>query len=483
MPPIQQQQTSRAGLITSLVITIMIALGLLIWGIMTNSEKQKALNEATKVRNESRQIYAEGDGLERLRQLKNDAAYASAPTVLDVSLRETQDIVKYIAGDAKGVKEARDAVTATKAKLTEAAAGTLKGVTIPTEPMVLTTVIDNLLAKIAADATAVDTAGKAVATEKQRADTEIAKKQKEVDEAKTAMAAAEAALAAEKTRATTDIDAKQKQVDEFSKQVDEAKKTLNDAQVAQQADAARLQQEIDKLGKENQNLKSLLARYRPNTKEAVVRNADAKITQLGDKGTVYIDLGYGDHVVPGLTFEVYGRMDGVPPLAAGTSSFDLPKGKASIEIISVGQNSSWCRVTTLAQGQSLQPGDLCANIVYDKNLKPLFYVYGSFDMDNNGVATPGEAEAIKALIQRWGGRVTDKLGPEVDYTVVGKEPVVPTYTPDELTNPVINERNEQAKRDAAAYNAVVTKAGELSIPTLNQNRFLYYTGYFDAAKK
>src|SRR4051812_15897141 len=101
MPPIQQQQTSRAGLITSLVITIMIALGLLIWGIMTNSEKLKANQRVEEMRRASQQVYAEGEGLERLRQLKNDAAYASAPTVLDVALRETQDVVKYIAGDAK----------------------------------------------------------------------------------------------------------------------------------------------------------------------------------------------------------------------------------------------------------------------------------------------------------------------------------------------------------------------------------------------
>ncbi|MEZ0267223.1 MAG: hypothetical protein ACAI43_21015 [Phycisphaerae bacterium] len=483
MPPIQQQQTSRAGLITSLVITIMIALGLLIWGIMTNSEKMKANQRVLDIQKASQLVYAEGDSLEALRQLKNDAAYASSPTLLDVSTRQTQDIVKYIAGDAKGVKEARDAVAATKAKLATEAESNLKGVAIPTEPMVLTTVIDNLIAKIAADASAVAAAKAEVKKAQDAATAQVAAKQAEVDAAKAAQSAAETALTAEKTRATADIDAKQKQVDEFSKQVDEAKKTLNDAQVAQQADAARLQQEIDKSAKEISLLRSLVARYRPNTKEAVVRNADAKITQLGDKGTVYIDLGFGDHVVPGLTFEVYGRLEGVPPLASGTSNFELPKGKASIEIISVGQNSSWCRVTVLAQGQSLQPGDVAANIVYDKNIKPLFYVYGSFDMDNNGVPTPGEAEAIKALIVRWGGRVTDKLGPEVDYTVVGKEPVVPTYTPEELQNPVINERNEQAKRDAAAYNAVVVKAGELSIPTLNQNRFLYYTGYFDAAKK
>ena len=42
MPPIQQQQTSRTGLITALVISIVFALGFLIWAFMSNADLNKA---------------------------------------------------------------------------------------------------------------------------------------------------------------------------------------------------------------------------------------------------------------------------------------------------------------------------------------------------------------------------------------------------------------------------------------------------------
>src|SRR3954462_14299536 len=42
MPPIQQQQTSRGGLIAALVVSIVFAVGFLIWAFMSNAELNKA---------------------------------------------------------------------------------------------------------------------------------------------------------------------------------------------------------------------------------------------------------------------------------------------------------------------------------------------------------------------------------------------------------------------------------------------------------
>jgi hypothetical protein len=167
----------------------------------------------------------------------------------------------------------------------------------------------------------------------------------------------------------------------------------------------------------------------------------------------------------------------------GDNDQDLPKGKASIEVINVGQNSSQCRVVRSSQGQTLTQGDLCANLVYDRNLKHVFFVYGKFDMDNNGVATDAEAEVVKNLITRWGGKITDKLGPEVDFVVMGKEPTVPVYSADELQQPLNKAKFDEAKAALDAYNKTREEAVSLSIPFMNQTRFLYYTGYFDAAKR
>jgi hypothetical protein len=113
----------------------------------------------------------------------------------------------------------------------------------------------------------------------------------------------------------------------------------------------------------------------------------------------------------------------------------------------------------------------------------VFYVYGKFDMDNNGVATDAEAEVVKNLITRWGGTIADKLGPEVDVVVMGKEPVVPVYSAEELQQPIPKAKFDEAKAALDAYNKVRDEAISQSIPFMNQTRFLYYTGYFDAAKR
>jgi len=152
-------------------------------------------------------------------------------------------------------------------------------------------------------------------------------------------------------------------------------------------------------------------------------------------------------------------------------------------VINVGQNSSQCRVTRTTQGMTVSQGDLCANLVYDRNIKPLFYVYGKFDMDQNGVATEGEAEVLKNLITRWGGRIADRVSLDVDFVIMGKEPSVPLYSPDELQNPLNKAKQDEAKAALAAYNGIRDEAVGLHIPLMNQNRFLYYSGFFEASKK
>jgi hypothetical protein len=76
-------------------------------------------------------------------------------------------------------------------------------------------------------------------------------------------------------------------------------------------------------------------------------------------------------------------------------------GKASIEVVRVGNTTSECRITRTSRGATLSEGDLIANLVYDKNTKYNFLVYGNFDLDRNGVATPQDAEVIKRLITQW----------------------------------------------------------------------------------
>jgi hypothetical protein len=261
-------------------------------------------------------------------------------------------------------------------------------------------------------------------------------------------------------------------------------KQLADAQAQAGVDVQTVQRKADDLQKKLDAVQNKLAQYRMDVKNPMIRAADARVTQVAPDSICYIDLGFGDHIMPGLTFEVYDRIDGIPPLGDGTSKEDMPKGKASIEVINVGQNSSQCRVIRVTQGQTLSQGDLCSNLVYDRNIKPIFYVYGKFDTDQNNVATDQETENIKNLIQRWGGKLSDKLNIDVDYVVMGKEPTLPNYSKEDLEgSPIAKQRMDEATAALKAYDEVRGNASTMHIPVMNQNRFLYYTGYFEVAKR
>src|SRR6185369_16280755 len=112
-------------------------------------------------------------------------------------------------------------------------------------------------------------------------------------------------------------------------------------------------------------------------------------------------------ISPGMTFEVYDRNQGIPALGDSATDESLPKGKGAIEVIKVSPGSSECRIINQQPGMSVREGDLIANLVYDRNTKYQFMVYGDFDLDQNNVSTTADAEGIKRLVTQWGGKITD----------------------------------------------------------------------------
>jgi len=482
MPPIPQQQSSRTGLITALVATIVVAVGVLIWAIMSSAD----LNKITTERDSLKSKYAKviGDSAvanvsELQGQMSADPASPRTGTLIDAAVEQRQSLMNLLLGNkSASEKQANDAYTALLASFKNNEG--LKGKSIP--PNVGAIGVAQALASHANDdATALAKARADLAKANKDLQDSVASHQQEIAKRDQMVQEQQAAAAKAAADATAAIAEKQMQVDELSGQVVAANKALSDFQAQAQVTEQTLNRKLEVASKDISTRNSLLNRYRPSVKDAIVRNVDAKITQIAGENLVYIDLGYGNHVSPGLTFEVYDRFEGIPKLSDNDQ--ELPKGKAAIEIISVGQNSSTCRIVRNSQGQTLTQGDLCANIVYDRNRKNVFYVYGKFDMDNNGVATDAEAEVVKNLITRWGGTITDKLGPEVDVVVMGKEPVVPVYSAEELQQPIPKAKFDEAKAALDAYSKVRDEAISLSIPFMNQTRFLYYTGYFDAAKR
>ena len=484
MPPIQQQQTSRGGLITSLVISIVFLVGCLVWAVMTNADLNKAQNDLKVLSGKYSKVIddsALGD-IDTLRgQFSPEADRPRTAKLIDAAADQRKSLVRLITGETDGTeKKANEDVAATIKEIKATPA--LADVKLP-DGAGLTSIIKALVAKAKSDADAL-AQGKA-ATAKADADlkAERATHQAEIAKLQQAVQDAQTALAANDTQTKAAIAEKQKQVDDFSGKSDAAAKTANDQQAQHVVDLQTRDRALAVLQQKYDALLNKLAQYRPNVKESIVRNVDAVITQVSPDSIAYINLGFGDHVTPGMTFEVYAKEEGVPKLADGTDSLNMPKGKASIEILSVGQNSSQVRILNARSGVTVAQGDLCVNVVYDRNIKPYFYVYGKFDMDQNGVATETEGEVVKNLVARWGGKISDKISIETDFVVLGKEPVIPVFTPEELTQPLLKDKFEQAKAALDAYNKIRDEAVSLHIPVMNQNRFLYYTGYFDSAKK
>jgi hypothetical protein len=148
-------------------------------------------------------------------------------------------------------------------------------------------------------------------------------------------------------------------------------------------------------------------------------------------------------------------------------------------------DSSECRVIRTSPGDSIVPGDAIMNLVFDPHTKYKFVVYGDFDLNQTGTPTPADAEVIKRLVTQWGGQVqpAPQLDTDTDFLVLGTEPVVADLSEDDKSNAQAVKRHDDAQAALDAYDAIRTKAIEYGIPILNQNRFLYYTGYFDLAKQ
>jgi hypothetical protein len=182
-------------------------------------------------------------------------------------------------------------------------------------------------------------------------------------------------------------------------------------------------------------------------------------------GTVYINRGRADRIVLGMSFEVYGDTSQIKRTAEG----DYARGKASLEVIRLDENSSTCRVTRATRGNPVVKGDLIANALYDPLKKYAFLVYGNFDADRDGRSTPEEAGEIKAVVTGWGGKLVDSLSGEVDFLVLGTRPVVPPQPPADASTALVQEFI-RLRNIAREYDRLFEQAAATSIPVLNENR-------------
>ena len=524
---VAQPQTSRAGLISALVCFIIISI-LMSWLFFTkNSENlvlQGKLDDMKKKYADviTDQALSSGDYA-----TIRDQAKTAGVSVFDLRSSQVSDLSSSIGGKPMDFSEARQRAEQAVKNSNDSLKTLSNEVGKPTAAG--TSLIDTLdrwpaLLKAAIDQTR-----------------DARDKLKQADARNEQLAKTNEQALAEKDKAIADAKAETARVNEEKNQLQQAhEKSLADMkndtatsiqglsqQLTQvQAVVAQKDQAIAGATKEITRLMTSLRRFKvkPATGEDVVRVPDGTIKTVAGSNC-FINLGEGDQIAVGMTFEVYDPNKGIPALGDGTASsdntprrrsapgaaaaggpgvlgfkddskyqYDLPKGKGSIEVIAVGPgHTSQCRIVHTEPGDTISQGDIIANLVYDKNIKYNFVVYGDFDLSNSNASVhPNDAPVIRRLIEQWGGAVqpildpahpAESVTPETDFLVVGKEPVIPSFSAEELGQPENQLAMEKAKAKLDAYRKVIEEAYKYGIPVLNQNRFLYYTGYYDEARR
>jgi hypothetical protein len=482
MPP--ANQGSRGALITAVVIFAVLFVTTTIFAIYYGTRASKAEKDLEDERAKIQPEIIANLGDARLNELRNVRSGGGLPTVgartplLDVALAHRDALAQLLAGpDATSAAVAQEQAAAALRAARESGVQVAEGDVVAA----VTTLTDAL--KAARDQVA-------------RLQNDLKTEQ---DRTK-ALAAANAAELKAKDEQIVQIRAQaEKAIADAGNATNESRATVQQIEQARADERAKIQAAIDQqttqitglndritqLEKELANARERLAKYRVDPSEGQMVQTDGQIISIPGNGLVYINLGSGQQVVPGLTFEVYDKAEGMPRKTETDAQGDpvLPKGKAAIEVVRVGGTSSEARIIRQETGTILTQGDLIANLVYDRNTKYNFVVYGKFDLDQNEQPTTADAEVIKRLITQWGGQIQPEVTVSTDFVVLGVEPVLPEFTADDLLDVVNVAKLDAAQRELDAYLDVVQKARDLNIPVLNQNRFLYFVGYYDLARR
>ena len=255
--------------------------------------------------------------------------------------------------------------------------------------------------------------------------------------------------------------------------------TRADMEARYASETAALQTELDGLRAErsvlDQRIASLQRKVEATSTKAANPAAmvDARVVDIDAKtGTLFIDIGSNKRVVPGMTFEVFDDAAGIVAAADSGS-----RGKASIQVIKVGDTTSTCRVLRGSGSRPIVKDDVLANAVFNPEYTFKFLVHGKFDANGDGKATTGEADYVKSRIKEWGGEVVegDTLTGDLDFLVLGVVPPMPVSLPSDATEAqTLSYTEQRAAREL--YDSLFRTAADAEIPVLNWTRFEALTG-------
>jgi hypothetical protein len=271
--------------------------------------------------------------------------------------------------------------------------------------------------------------------------------------------------------ATSSIEQKDAQLADLQTALDSAEQQVQQLRREGTVQARETEIELRRLQNEAARLRQEVANLRPGSFDpsAILKKADGRVVRaIPGSDVVYVNLGAVDRVKPGLKFELFSQTQNV---SSGL------RGKASVEVVTVMENAAECRVTRREYGQPILEGDLVVNIAFERSRKPKFVVRGEFDLDFDGTADFDGREQVLSLIRQWGGQVVDELDESVDFLVVGLRPGERTLAVDEAVTDVVRDQLLQQAYERSQFRDLVDRAWKIGVPVLNQNQFLFLTGY------
>lgn len=282
---------------------------------------------------------------------------------------------------------------------------------------------------------------------------------------------------------TEDLERYKAEVDGYREGTNQVRMEMDAAIEKARRDAederVRLNNQIAKLREDNLILMSQVQTLRrekgkdilkPASEESLVDGTIAGVNPSEE--SVFLSLGRGDKIRVGMKFAVYSEPTAIR-VDETTGEYARPKGQ--VEVVNVGERSSTARVLWETKGNPIVRGDVIANPVYDPNKTYTFLVYGNFDANGDGRATPAEQADIVAMVQAWGGKVTDELTGNVDFLVLGQRPILPPAPTADTPIAIVREYmrlNSIVER----YNSLLEQAQATSLPVLNENRLYTLIG-------
>jgi hypothetical protein len=208
----------------------------------------------------------------------------------------------------------------------------------------------------------------------------------------------------------------------------------------------------------------LRKRLEPLTKLPNEMAISGHIISLADSGRVaYCDLGKDDGILMGMTFSI------MSPSEVGKEEAK-PKGAA--RIVKILGHSSEMRIFPATGSEPVIVNDLLFNPIYDRTRRLHFVLVGKMDVNGDG---SDQTEALKSMIQKFGGKVDNQLSLQTDFLVVGEQPEL-RAAPAADASPEERQAYENSRKAFLDYSDAKAKADSTSIPVMNLNRFLGLTG-------